>query len=334
MSSNKNTPENQNNTTRREFLRTSTFAAAGFILTPLIVACGDDTTPAPAPRKKAGGGGKTGGAQQPAPAPAPAGGGALELVDTPEAVGPRGTVKFSAVTDKPVEEKYAPVKGQTDEAAAQAMNGGKGPWDDSFVAVPGGPGGKNAVADVIFVIKPASGSKALKNSHDAVGANWDFRFTRAMQVGRGRKVTYVIGDTVSHNVGITNPRQRPVGNAAGLNGAATTDADGKIVPAEAVFSGPTDFALEGLYSVICSMHNWEKGYIYSSPHAYVGVTGNPRDDKKVRNFIQGNTDGTVLIENVPVGTHEVEVFREGASVKKFKVTVTADSVTEAEQVVL
>jgi len=330
MSKKQDVSRNKNETTpvqdgeRRDFLKAASFAAAGFVITPLVVACGAEE-----PAKKAPPAGGGGAPKKPAAKP-PAGSNAGAtpanrpvLVNTPDEVGDRGTVKFSATTKKPAETKYLTVDDKaTNAAEAKAVNGGKGPVDDSLVVV-AGKDGTNAVADVLFTIEIGAGVKALKHTGDAAGVNWDFRFTRMMHVGQGKTVTYKIGDPVNHNINIKNPKGTDIGDQK--NGQS--DASG---PTKHTFASATAFAIPGAYEVACSMHNWEKGYLWVSNHAYVGVTGNPHDNHgEGHNHVQGNLDGTVTIKDVPVGKHKVKVVREGREVHSFEIEVKKGEETVA-----
>lgn len=313
------------NDQRRDFLKAVTFAAAGFVITPIISGCGSDEPPVKKPGKSGSGGGAkpkpTGdGDKKPA-----ATGKGPQLVDTADAVGERGSVKFSAITKNAADPVYLQIPpGATNEAEAKAVNGGKGPINDAMVVI-AGSGGVNYVADVLFSLELAPGTKALRHTGDATGVNWDFRFTRMMHVGQKKSVTYMIGDSVPHNIAVKNPAGNDIGDQK--NGQA--EAPGK--PSKHTFAAANAFVRAGSYEVSCSMHNWERGYIWVSDHAYVGVTGNPNDNHGEGHDYRQSKEaaGTVTIKDIPVGKHKVNVIKEGVVKGSFEVEVKANEETVA-----
>lgn len=58
----------------------------------------------------------------------------------------------------------------------------------------------------------------------------------------------------------------------------------------------------------CDAHDWMKSYIVVAEHPYYAVTGD---------------DGTFRFENVPLGTHTIEVWHEALGKQKQEVTVAA-----------
>lgn len=58
----------------------------------------------------------------------------------------------------------------------------------------------------------------------------------------------------------------------------------------------------------CDAHDWMKSYIVVAEHPYYAVTGD---------------DGTFRFENVPLGTHTIEIWHEALAKQKQQVTVAA-----------
>jgi|GEM_PF-6450362 len=317
------------NESRRDFLRVSSLAAAGFVLTPLVTACGEGEDK---PKRRPRGGGDS--TPKPTTEPSPNGGskgGKVELVDTPDAVGARGAIKIVTKATKENVDQYVKLADNASNLAeASQVNGGKGPWSDQYVPV--AAAGGMGVADIVFQVQVAGG-KALKyQGGDAVGVNANFRFTRSIVTGKGNQVVYHVYDQVQHNI---NAKSMSSGREiCNLNEQAPQ------TPPHYVAAETGKFVLPGAYNVICSMHTWELGYIYVSEHNYVGVTTNPHDMESALeawggtswDVRQGNKDeanyGVVEIADVPVGEHTVKAFHHGKEIGSFKVNVTEGGVAE------
>ncbi len=290
---------------RRKFLKSTSFSAAGILLTPLIAACGGDDDKKSA-RRRSGGTGKSPAANTPSNNDNASGNSAkLQLVNNVSELGAVGNVRCITKTTKAGDAGYISIdSGATDYALASKVNNSKGPYKEDFVVSE--QNGMKGVANVLFVVQPSTG-KALKNTGAPKGINGNFRFTRMMVVGQGQSATYMVTDPVKHNINVVHDAFGKV-----------SDKNPDVGTPEGVASTSDPISIAGMYSVKCSMHNWEQGYLFCSEHAHVGVTGSSYDPDAYR---QGPLGGSVEISSIPVGTHSVEVWHEGAKVKTLQVTV-------------
>lgn len=310
---------------RRSFLKTTSLAAAGIVMTPIFTACGGEE------ENKRGRG--RGGRQRPTnnnnSNNKPAGNNnnassGPELVDSADAVGARGTLKIISRAKKPDAARgfvSLPDDATNGEQASQ-INDGNGPYDDNYVVVDAA-GGKG-LADLIFVVDVKEG-KALKwQGEPGVGVNSNFRFTRSIVTGEFQSVSYEVWDAVQHAVNITSRGQK-IWDGAG-SAANTAPGEPELVTSSGL--------LAGYYEVKCSMHSWELGHVYVSKHNYVGVTSNPHDKDSAPagigweaswDHLQGSSDpanyGVVEIADIPVGEHDVKVYHNGSEVGSFKVNI-------------
>ncbi len=116
---------------------------------------------------------------------------------------------------------------------------------------------------------------------------------------RGQKVEVSNGDATSHNV---HARHLPWGRRQG-----TETLMNRAQPAGVAMS----FQLgdEPVAKLKCDYHGWMQGYIVVSDNPYFGVS---------------KTDGSFDIDNVPTGTHSVELWHEYYGIKSATVTVVED----------
>lgn len=319
------------NESRRDFLRVSSFAAAGLVLTPLVAACGGEEEGGRRPSRGGRGGSTTKKKDDKADKKPSGGNGKLQLVDSADAVGARGSLKLTTKAKNDPGVKYLELAANaTNIKEASAVNGGSGPYDDSYVVV-NAAGGKG-VADVVVEVVP-SGGKALKfQGNGAVGVNANFRFTRAMVIGTKQKASYEVHDQVLHNINVKKQGRQLFD---GQGNAANTAPQPELVESSAL-------PVAGSYEVACSMHTWEKGFVYAFDHNYVGVTTNPHDKDETPASLgwghswdtrQGSKDeanyGVVEIADIPVGTHKVNLWHEGAVVDSFDIEITEGVTAEA-----
>jgi plastocyanin len=71
----------------------------------------------------------------------------------------------------------------------------------------------------------------------------------------------------------------------------------------------------GLHDVKCDAHNWMQGWVFSSKHPYIAVSG---------------ADGSFKMENVPAGTWAVKAWHEKFGEKDGEITVTAGGTATLE----
>lgn len=152
----------------------------------------------------------------------------------------------------------------------------------------------------VVSLKGAAAEKAAANEHtlDQKGCRYA---PHVISARKGDKLKLVNSDVVLHNVHVKRDGKKTLFNLA------MPIKDQKI---------RKKLKKTGVMHVGCDAgHTWMSAYVLVFDHPYHSVTG---------------ADGGFLIENVPAGTYQVEVWHETLGAKSVEVTVAEDTTVNLE----